>query len=76
MTLRDEIVADSPYRNTECSVCAWLRNRPDIDEWADVMFDHTLTHTAIARAMQARGYAHSDKPVETHRNRGHDPRVA
>lgn len=74
MSLRDEIAADSPFRTNECSVCAFLRDRDDIDEWAEVMADPTLTHTAIYRAMKARGFARSDKPVENHRNNGHDPR--
>ena len=72
MSLREEIAEDSKPKRHGCGVCAWIATRPDDEDWPGILADPALGHSAIFRAMKARGYgAGSSKPVESHRNDEH-----
>lgn len=70
--LMAEIRADS-QRKGSCSVCEWIEDRDDADEWDAVMALpwQDANSKAIWRAMAKRGYGRGDKPVDEHRRKGH-----
>lgn len=73
MSLRDEVIVETLSTKRPCVVCSIREQmspaeRADLD---DVLADEALVGTAIARALQRRGYAiHQDgKQIRAHRRR-------
>lgn len=74
MSLIDELRAASTGTGGGCSVCAWIDERPDAEEWDAVMATHKsdIGHATIGRKMRSLGYLkRSDKPIERHRSERH-----
>jgi hypothetical protein len=65
MSLRDEL-GTVALPGPPCSVGRWIATQPD-PEWAELMADLTVQHSALARLARKHGLMASDVTFRRHR---------
>ena len=74
MSLLDELRSETTGTSGGCSVCHFITQQPNPDEWdaAFAVDKSDIPHSVIGRKMRSLGFPkRSDKPVETHRRERH-----